>query len=107
MHPFQADAIFRRLLADHPDAVAEYRFHPTRRWRFDFAIPSAKVAVEINGAIWTRGRHARGSGLVKEYEKMRAAAILGWRVLPFATDEISRIQMDVWAAVHNKHRDSK
>lgn len=102
MTPLQANAIRCRLLADHPDAVAEYRFHPTRRWRFDFAIPSAKVAVEINGAIWTRGRHARGSGLVKEYEKMRAAAILGWRVLPFATDEISQIPAAVWAAVHRR-----
>jgi very-short-patch-repair endonuclease len=94
--------ILALLRENFPDAVAELKFHPVRKWRFDFAIPSARVAVEVNGGVWTAGRHSRGSGLLKEYEKMRAAAILGWRVLPFATDEISRIQMDVWAAVHHR-----
>ena len=33
------------------EVVAEYRFHPGRDWRFDFAIPSRRVAVEVEGAI--------------------------------------------------------
>lgn len=74
-----------------PDAVAEHQFAKPRRWRFDFAIPSRKLAIEVNGAVWTNGRHSRGSGLVKEYEKMRAAAVLGWRVFPFTPQEIHLI----------------
>ena len=31
------------------EVVAEYRFHPGRDWRFDFAIPSRRVAVEGGG----------------------------------------------------------
>tara|TARA_R110002126_G_scaffold288065_2_gene441348 strand:+ start:900 stop:1049 length:150 start_codon:yes stop_codon:yes gene_type:complete len=30
-----------------PTPEAEYRFHPTRRWRFDFARPDKKLAVEV------------------------------------------------------------
>lgn len=62
------------------DLFSELRFTPPRRFRFDFAHPVAKVAIEIQGAIWTGGRHARGSGLLKEHEKLNLAASQGWRV---------------------------
>ena len=26
--------------------VSEFKFHPVRRWRFDYAIPEIKLAVE-------------------------------------------------------------
>lgn len=67
-----------------PEPVAEYRFAPPRRWRFDFAFPIAKVALEVQGGVFVQGRHTRGSALLKEHEKLNAAAVLGWRVL-FAT----------------------
>lgn len=52
-----------------------------RKWRFDFAWPDERVAVEIQGGVWTRGKHGRGAGIVKDYEKGNAACVLGWRVL--------------------------
>ena len=61
----------------------EHRFAPPRRWRFDFAWSERKVAVEVEGGVWTNGRHTRGSGFVKDIEKYNAAAMLGWRVLRF------------------------
>lgn len=64
-----------------PEPVAEYRFHPERRWRFDYAWPDRKIAVEQEGAVWAQGRHTRGSGFVKDIEKYNAAAALGWCVL--------------------------
>jgi len=60
----------------------EYRFCE-RRWRFDFAWPQAKVAVEIEGGVWTNGGHSRGAGYVKNLEKYNAAALLGWRLFRF------------------------
>lgn len=58
----------------------EYRFHPSRRWRFDFAFPVHKVAVEVEGGIWTNGRHVRPAGFEDDCEKYNAAASLGWTV---------------------------
>jgi very-short-patch-repair endonuclease len=82
------------VLANHlewsgvKDVVRELRFHPTRRWRFDFSIPRLKIAIEVEGAIWARGRHTRGSGFEKDCEKYNEATIMGWRVLRFTTDMV-------------------
>ena len=64
-----------------PPCVAEHRFHPTRGWRFDFAWVDFAVALEVDGGVWTRGAHGRGSGIVRDIEKGNAAVMLGWRVL--------------------------
>ena len=66
----------------------EYRFHETRKWRFDYAWPKQKVALEVDGGIWIRGRHTRGSGQVKDMEKFNTAARLGWRVLKVQPKEL-------------------
>ncbi len=62
----------------------EYRFAPPRRFRFDFAWPSLRIAMEIDGGIWTRGRHTRGAGVERDMEKLNLAAVNGWRVLRFS-----------------------
>jgi len=62
---------------DLPLPVAEYRFDKTRRWRFDFAWPEKKIALEVEGGCWIRGRHNRGSGYLKDLEKYNAAAAQG------------------------------
>ena len=64
-----------------PPAVPEYRFCADRKWRFDYAWPAARLALEVQGGIWTQGRHTRGAALQKEWEKLNTAAALGWRVM--------------------------
>jgi hypothetical protein len=64
-----------------PVPVAELMFAPPRRWRFDFAWIDEKVALEIQGGLFVQGRHTRGAALLREHEKLNAAAALGWRVL--------------------------
>lgn len=66
----------------------EYGFHPERRWRFDFADPEKKVAVECEGATWSGGRHVRGAGFHKDCEKYNEASRLGWQVFRFTKDMI-------------------
>lgn len=58
--------------------VAEYKFHPTRRWRIDYACLSHKIAIEVNGGNFVFGRHSNPIQLAKEYEKRANAAALGW-----------------------------
>lgn len=72
----------------------EYKFHPVRRWRFDFAWPSLMLAVEVEGGTWGKvaGRHNRGSGFEQDCEKYNTAALLGWRVLRF-TDKMIKSGM--------------
>ncbi len=72
-----------------PEPEREYRFHPTRRWRFDFAWPEKMLAVEIEGGTWSRGRHTRGAGFEADCEKYNAATLLGWRVLRFTRKHIA------------------
>jgi hypothetical protein len=67
-------------LAGLPQPVPELRFHPVRKWRFDHAWPDHKLALEVQGGIFVSGRHSRGAALMKEHEKLNAAASLGWRV---------------------------
>lgn len=73
-----------------PEPDREYRFHPERRWRFDFAWPTKKVAIEVEGGTWTNGRHSRGNGFENDCEKYNEAAILGWTVLRFTTRQVKR-----------------
>lgn len=58
----------------------EYRFDKIRRWRFDFAWPDLLLAVEIEGGVYTNGRHTRGSGFVADCDKYEAALLAGWTV---------------------------
>lgn len=63
-----------------PMPTPEFRFDATRRWRFDYCWPEQKIALEIEGGVFTRGRHTRPSGFLKDMEKYNRAASLGYRV---------------------------
>ena len=65
---------------DIPEPTLEYRFAPPRRWRFDFAWPDQRVAVEIEGLTHGGGRHQRVEGFLADCEKYEAALMEGWRV---------------------------
>ena len=75
-------------LAGLPEPEREYRFHPTRRWKFDFCWPSKMVAVELEGGTWTGGRHTRPIGFEQDCEKYNEAAIMGWKVLRFTANMV-------------------
>ena len=64
-----------------PVPVPEYVFHATRKWRLDYAWPHARVALEVDGGIYTGGRHVRPQGYVNDAIKLNEAAIEGWLVL--------------------------
>ena len=64
-----------------PDLTTEFQFHPERKWRFDYALPDHKIAIEIHGGTRKQGRHVRPEGFANDREKMNAAQALGWFVL--------------------------
>jgi len=79
-----------------PAPEREWRFHPKRRWRFDFAWPAEKVAVEVEGGIWTRGRHNRPAGYQADCEKYNEAALMGWRVLRVVPEHVDSGEAIGW-----------
>lgn len=63
----------------------EHRFHPTRKWRFDYADEQNLIAVEVEGGAWIRGRHTRGAGYIGDCDKYNTAQLLGWKILRIAS----------------------
>jgi hypothetical protein len=62
---------------------SEVVFHPERKWRFDWAIPELKAAIEYNGIMSSKSRHTTVTGYSGDMEKLNAAQALGWTVLQF------------------------
>lgn len=73
-----------------PVPIPEFRFHPTRKWRFDFAFEQERIALEVEGGIWTGGRHTRGKGFTNDMIKYNSAGAMGWIVLRCQPSELLR-----------------
>lgn len=95
----------------HP-FVAEHRFDQGRLWRFDFAWPTVRVAVEIEGGTYSRrrSRHTTGSGHQSDCEKYNAAAIAGWCVLKYTSKDLEerpvQICREIAGAIESRERTS-
>ena len=63
------------------ECVREFSFHPERKWRFDYAVPERKVALEVEGGVWTGGRHTSSKGFLNDMEKYNTATVMGWKVV--------------------------
>jgi hypothetical protein len=73
-----------------PAPVTEYKFAESigREWRFDYAWPECKLALEVDGGSWIGGRHNSPKGSAGDRSKFNYAAALGWRHLHFTPDEL-------------------
>lgn len=76
------------VAAKLPRPEREYRFHPVRKWRTDFAWVPQRLIVEVEGGTFVRGRHSRPVGIRKDAEKYNEMALLGWRLLRVTPDMI-------------------
>ena len=85
-----------------PELVEEYKFHPTRRWRADFAHRPRRPLVEIEGGAYG-GRHTRGKGFVEDLDKYATAWLHGFTVLRIGAHQV---RGDVIAAVIGRLSDS-
>lgn len=70
-----------------PEPEAEFVFHAERHWRFDWAWPARRVAVEVDGGQWAAGGGRHGSD--SDRVKLNHAAALGWRVLHFSPKQLA------------------
>lgn len=92
------ETLARQLRALGLNPVEEYRFaaeevgkgkglrdrleaQGLKDWRFDFAFPEAKLAIEYEGLVSSgRGGHQTRIGFNGDLDKYHAAAELGWTV---------------------------
>jgi len=77
------------MINNIPPWETEHRFHPKRKWRFDFAWPDRRIAVEVQGGIYmAKSGHNTAAGITRDCEKGNEAVVLGWRVLSVTADQI-------------------
>lgn len=80
------------LAAGFGNFETEFQFHSHRKWRFDYAWPEIKLALEIDGGTLgiCKGRHVRGTGYARDCEKLNTAVFLGWSVLRYTTQQVDK-----------------
>ena len=86
-----------------PAPSRELVFHPSRAWRFDFAWPDQRVAVEIEGVVYGRGgqlggRHVHATGFREDTVKYGEAFRLGWTILRVLPEQITSGLAAEWLA---------
>lgn len=74
------------------EPMKEYLFHDVRKWRFDYAFPLYRIALEVEGGVYSSGRHIRPTGFLGDIEKYNTAAVLGWRVLRTTPDQLRTLR---------------
>lgn len=73
-----------------PLPTPEFMFHPTRKWRIDFAWPDLKLALEVEGGVYTQkgGGHRSISGWDANQEKYNELTVMGWFLLRVTPDQL-------------------
>jgi very-short-patch-repair endonuclease len=71
-----------------PVPEQEHRFDLSRRWRLDYAFVEQKLGVEIEGGVFTQGRHTRGKGFLGDLEKYNTLTVMGWHLLRFTPAQV-------------------
>lgn len=108
--------LWNTLAGEIPMPQREFKFNDQRGWRFDFAWPSQKLALEIEGDTRGRavichacgarvrsvgtagklgrelrlgGRHTRATGFQSDCDKYNTATALGWSILRFTSEDLT------------------
>ena len=84
--------LYEKLIDDYE---TEYKFHPKRKFRFDWAIPSIKVAIEYEGIVSDKSRHTSLQGYTNDCNKYNLAISMGWRVLRYTALNYSNLNEDL------------
>lgn len=85
----QAEILLKKHLEElgFIEIKEQFKFLPDRRFTFDLAIPSIRLAFECDGGQF-RGGHRRGEALAKDYEKQNLAQLQGWRIIRFVNRDV-------------------
>ena len=87
-------SLFTALLKrEHiPEPCEEWIFARPRKFRFDYAWPEIRLALEVEGGVYTKQAHGSITGILRDMEKYNLAAVNGWRVLRVTPDKLHDLQ---------------
>ena len=77
------------------DYVTELQFNENRKFRFDWAIPSLRVAIEFEGIMSAKSRHTTVTGYTNDCVKYNLATCSGWRVLRYTAKNYLNLEKDL------------
>ena len=82
------DAVWLQLRARKMDAGWEREAtFCERKWRVDILNRYARIAIEVEGATHTGGRHTRGEGFALDCEKYARLTIEGYSLFRCTTEQ--------------------
>lgn len=84
-----------------PDYVEEFKFHPVRKFRFDWAIPVLKIGIEYEGLISKKSRHTTITGYSNDCMKYNLATIAGWKILRYTAKNYMNLSTDLKKIIEN------
>lgn len=79
------------------DYYKEYKFHSSRKFRFDFFLPISSeiikgIGIEYDGALWVRGRHQTPKGFFNDTVKTNLALSSGFLVLRYTSEHLKNYE---------------
>jgi hypothetical protein len=66
-----------------PELEKEYQFWNEKGWLADYRV--GNVLIELEGGVWTGGRHVRPAGFIEDCMKYNKAQMLGYTVYRIPT----------------------
>lgn len=75
------------------DLYTQYKFHPKRRFKLDFFEPRSKTGIEVNGGTFSQMGHSTGTGISRDYEKVRLAAECGIQVVSIPAHQVEEADL--------------
>ncbi|ENV34529.1 hypothetical protein L289_2642 [Acinetobacter gerneri DSM 14967 = CIP 107464 = MTCC 9824] len=80
--------LIQHLQAYRIEFEQEFQFNKGRKWRADFYLVGTNILIEVEGGIWSNGRHTRGKGYLGDMEKYNSATMLGYSVYRYSTEQV-------------------
>lgn len=85
--------------------LQEFRFNSVRKFKFDYAHLKLRIAVEIEGGIYTGTGHAKTGRYLSDMEKYNDAQIRGWIVLRYGHGQEKLIADDIKRAIAKREKE--
>lgn len=83
------------------ELLAEHKFCATRKFRFDWALPQYKIAIEYEGLHNAKSGHLTIQGYKDNCEKYNLAVKEGWRLLRYHADSYKKVIADLLTVIES------